>query len=121
MRSVKQRTLAIFVVFSFAYWSTGLGQYLHEKLEHHHDEDEAASVPAKDGSKPLKEADDHDDCLICQTLKAMKAHPSPPPASPQPALPSVEIVPPPPPQAPVLAFVVFIPARAPPGAPAEDL
>jgi hypothetical protein len=116
-----RRPGSILVLLSFVCWSTGLGQYLHEKLEHHHDQPEAVEPPAKDGSKPLKEADDHDDCLICQTLKAMKAHPSPPPTSPQPALPSVQIVPLPPPQAPVLAFVVFIPARAPPSAPAADL
>jgi hypothetical protein len=109
-----RRTLNIFVLLSFVYWASGLGQCLHERFEHHHQPPQAAESAKKDSSKPLQEADDHDDCLICQTLKAMKAHPSPPPTLPQPALPSVEIVPLPRPETPVLAFVVFIPARAPP-------
>jgi hypothetical protein len=115
-----RRALNILVLLCFVYWASGLGECLHEKFEHHHDEPQAAQPGKKDSPKPLKEGDDHDDCLICQTLKAMKAHPSTPPTLPQLALPSVEIVPLPQPEAPVLAFVVFIPARAPPSVSASD-
>ncbi|MGD0388349.1 MAG: DUF2946 family protein [Tepidisphaeraceae bacterium] len=109
-----RRVPNILVLLFFVYWASGLGECLHEKFEHHHDEPQAVESGKKDSPKPLREADDHDDCLICQTLKAMKAHQSTPPTLPQPALPSAEIVPLPQPEAPVLAFVVFIAARAPP-------
>jgi hypothetical protein len=115
-----QRAPNILLLLSFVYWAGGLGQYLHERLEHHHEEPQAVESGKKGSPEPLKEGDDHDDCLICQTLKAMKAHPSTPPTLPQPALPSVEIVPPPRPEAPVLAFVVFIAARGPPSVSASD-
>jgi hypothetical protein len=114
------RAAKIFVLAIFINWTTGLGQYLHEKYEHHHpDQAEAAIAPGRNGEKPLKEADDHDDCNICNSLKAMTAHSPDSPKAPEPSLPSFET-----PfalhwDAPVLAFVVFIPARAPPTASAS--
>jgi hypothetical protein len=115
-----RRAPNILLLLAFLYWASGLGECLHERFEHHHDEPQAVEPGNNDSPKPLKEADDHDDCLICQTLKAMKAHPSTPPTLPQPALPSVEVNLLPQPEAPVLAFVVFIPARAPPSDSASD-
>ena len=80
-----RRITNILVLLAFVYWASGLGECLHEKFEHHHEKPQAVEPGKRDGSKPLKEADDHDDCVICQTLKAMTAHqpcrrhcPSPP-------------------------------------------
>ncbi|MGA2440655.1 MAG: DUF2946 family protein [Tepidisphaeraceae bacterium] len=115
-----RRALNILLLLSFVYWASGLGECLHERFEHHHEKPQAVESGKKDGAKPLKEADDHDDCLICQTLKAMKAHQPAPPTLPEPALPNVEIAPLPHAEAPVLAFVVFIPARAPPSFSTSD-
>ncbi|MGD0766855.1 MAG: hypothetical protein ABSB42_01395 [Tepidisphaeraceae bacterium] len=115
-----RRVSNILVLLTFAYWASGLGECLHERFEHHHEKPQAVESGKRDSSKPLQEGDDHDDCVICQTLKAMKAHQPTPPTLPEPTLPSVEIVPLPQPEAPVLAFVVFIPARAPPSLSASD-
>jgi hypothetical protein len=102
---------------SFIYWSTGLAQDLHERYEHHHDPAPIAAAAAGDQAhKPLQAPDDHDDCLICQTLKDMRVEPIVPPAMPQPALEWVQILSIIHRQAPVVCFIVFIPARAPPAA-----
>jgi len=112
---MRRRTLNFFLLPLFLYWTSGLGQCLHEKYEHWHpDQDEIAQKPAKNGAKPLQEADDHDDCPTCQTLKAMKARSPDAPKAPEPSLPSVEKFYMPHRGVPVLYFVVFIPARAPP-------
>jgi len=105
----------ILLLSAFLYWSSGLGGYLHELIEHSHADDAEYVKPAKNGAKPFHEADDHDECPTCQTLKAMKAHAPDAPRVPEPSLPSVETVSQPHWLAPVLSFVVFLPARAPPG------
>jgi hypothetical protein len=110
-----RRTLNILLLGSFLYWSSGLGGVLHERYEHWHPEQTAADLaPAKNGGKPLQEADDHDECPTCQNLKMMKARTPDAPKAPEPSLLSVETVFLPHRDAPVLSFVVFIPARAPP-------
>jgi len=111
-----RRTLNFFLLGSFLYWSSGLGGYLHERFEHWHPDEQTADdlVPAKNGGKPLQEADDHDECPTCQNLKMMKTRAPDAPKAPEPSLPSVETVFLPHREAPVLSFVVFIPARAPP-------
>jgi hypothetical protein len=113
---MQRRFLNTLLLASFLYWSSGLGGYLHEKYEHWHPDEQTAAdlTPAKDGDKPLQEADDHDECPTCQNLKMMKARAPDAPKAPEPSLLSVETVFLPHRDAPVLSFVVFIPARAPP-------
>jgi hypothetical protein len=115
---MRTRGLQILLLTSFLYWATGLGQCLHERIEHHIGMPINTTVHAA-GQKPLpaqppKEPDDRDDCVTCQALKAMVAHSTPPIALPQPTLPNIEKQPIVHRQAPVIRFVVFLPARAPP-------
>jgi len=91
---MRRRTLNFFLLPLFLYWTSGLGQCLHEKYEHWHP--------------------DQDEIPTCQTLKAMKARSPDAPKAPEPSLPSVEKFYMPHRGVPVLYFVVFIPARAPP-------
>jgi hypothetical protein len=93
------RPVNLLLLASFGYWATGVGQFLHEKIEHHHDGGEA---------------DDHDGCLTCQTLKAMKAHPPDSPKVPEPSLPAIECAPLPLPDAPGTPLILIHLARAPP-------
>ena len=70
---MRRQYLKILLLASFLYWCSGLGGYLHERYEHWHPEQTAADLaPAKNGGKPLQEADDHDECPTCQNLKMMK-------------------------------------------------
>jgi hypothetical protein len=108
-----RRLANILLLAAFCYWTSGLGQCLHEKYEHWHPDPETLK-PAKNGAKPLQEADDHDDCLTCQTLKAMKARTPDAPKTPEPSLPSIEKTYLPHRRVAVLFYIVFIPARAPP-------
>src|ERR1700722_14512669 len=112
---MSRRPLNIFLLASFLYWCSGLGQCLHERYEHWHPEQSDSGLTvAKNGAKPFQEADDHDECTTCQTLKAMKARSPDAPQAPEPSLPSIETVCLLHREAPVLSFVVFISARAPP-------
>jgi len=113
--------LQILLLAAFTYWATGVAQYLHELIEHHHGITETTfhsagtrPLPAKSPA-PAPEPDDHDDCATCQSLKVMKAAPvAPPVIAPEPTLLRHETPPVLRREAPLLAFVVFIPSRAPP-------
>jgi hypothetical protein len=108
------RPVNLLLLASLGYWATGVGQFLHEKIEHHHDPREVVVSAGKDKPQPLHEADDHDECLTCQTLKAMKAHPPDSPKVPEPSLPAIECAPVPLPDAPQATLVLIHLARAPP-------
>jgi hypothetical protein len=116
--------LQILLLAAFAYWATGVAQYVHERLEHGfgvaktttlHDSTARPVQGNSGGNPPSHEPDDHDDCLTCQSLKIMKAAPvAAPVLAPQPTLLRHESPPILEREAPVLSFVVFIPSRAPP-------
>jgi hypothetical protein len=113
--------LKILLLTAFAYWATGLAQYLHERIEHHHGVMATTVLPPglhaeKTGTpKQAPQPDDRDDCVTCQSLKVMKAQPAAGPVlMPQPTLLRHEKLPIVHREAPVLSFVVFIAARAPP-------
>jgi hypothetical protein len=115
-----RRILSLVVVTFFAYWASGLGQCLHEEFEHHHDAAEAVASPTgKDKPSPLHEADDHDDCLVCQTVKVMVAHSPDGVTVPEPSLPAMQAPAPPLPDAPVICTPAIHLARAPPATPAS--
>lgn len=115
------KVVKLALLATFLSWSTGVSQDLHERFEHGH-QPAVVKIPwpgAREGKQATKSPgapDDHDDCLVCQTLKDMRVEPIVPPAFPMLAGQWIEIIQIVHREAPVIYFVVFLPARAPPGA-----
>lgn len=66
----------------FAYWASGLGRYLHERIEHCPDAAARARLVAAQGVPSVHAADDshsEQDCPICSMLAHMAVGGSAPP------------------------------------------
>src|ERR1700678_3007467 len=69
------RPLNFLILASIAFWTTGAAHYLHERMEHGHEEG-PAHVDSDGGSSEHQrqpQHDHHDDCPTCQLLAHITA------------------------------------------------
>ena len=68
-----RRPVQFLLIFALLYWASGLGYFVHERMEH--GEPAVCALAKADLSKPSFSGatHSHDDCPVCQALATMRS------------------------------------------------